>query len=1030
MATFSSPEHFKEHKEYIPLLKKALLTVKPKTEKKFFYYQQFSFGAKKLPLVLVDFEPNCTNLLAKEGHKPSAVGVIKLTDQDELNFEATTGSLKRIKIKKYFSTMGGNIKAVYVPAGEVDDDDTAPTKTVVQPSEQVSTQTTMSPQMEKKLQFEENEFQKRQIRTRVGELQAKTFPPTLAPELKTQVLKTALELAEKGQFTQANKLLDGLAAKLVIAPVTQAQAPVTKPKTTAKPAQQPTPPTKRTKSEQDFDRRKAKTEAALAKLPAGDPQLAEFKTRIDAVNKLATEGNARRAYRDLKQLKIEARRAGTKFAASLNARDLARDAASLLVEVESFAQLVTNLNNGTEALLKDIGKQPKGSACKTEDEAFEFRKYFVNFEQWVRSQLEGARGQRDRALDFANTAEVAKKLEEFAHKIGVLQAQKNPPTKDLAAASETLSKIGNTFKLAGKPITSDVLTERFRKHDQDVEAKLAEWRDISKFQKRDQEKLPGNRFGALQAMEEKRLLAAKEQFKKATAYDVVLGDTKDKSRKVEPLRRFEAVDFIDELEDDLPLPEKIDSGRKNAICAKAEQKIQELIDSEKATSDVVFDLTLKTKEEMVQELADSLGLDVGSCTSDQQQLIQEMAARMMEKIKKATPNTLSAKKVKIKGKTGEIETAEEIKLNGKTYKNPSFLGKGGVGTIFRYEDAEKPGTFVVVKSLNDPERREEMVHELKVHRHAMGGEDGQGHKNIVGMRGAVRGEDDSLHMVLDYEGGGDLRRVSNSVQAAAASGVVSEAARTAINQYFFKQAVEGMKYVQDQNMTHHDIKDMNYLVSEDGTVKVADFGSAQVSKEESGKVKGRGFESTAKYEAPEIGGQAMVTGKADTYTLGTMLDTMAGNVGGFDKGFKGEFEQSKQAVTALDRLKSAMLDPDPDKRPTLEAVQFSAYLADAGQNYPEAQMKELIKATMDYSKKVGGEILDIQTDINVTQVDIQKLEQSKKGKPRDEVAAVDKKIAPLKSKIADAEKRIEAINNRDEIKPLVAQLKKLGAGFK
>jgi len=185
MPIFSSLDHFKEHKDYIPLLKKALLGVKPDAQKKFLFYKQFPFGAKKLPLVLVDFDANCQNALNKAGHKPSAEGTVALTTKDELNFEPKKGDLKRAGIQKYFSTMGSGIKPVYVPAGETDDevsiDGGKPT-----PAQQVL--------------------------ARIAELRAKTFPPDVE-KLKTTALDKAKSLADAGKFADATVLLDQLAAK-------------------------------------------------------------------------------------------------------------------------------------------------------------------------------------------------------------------------------------------------------------------------------------------------------------------------------------------------------------------------------------------------------------------------------------------------------------------------------------------------------------------------------------------------------------------------------------------------------------------------------------------------------------------------------------------------------------------------------------------------------------------------------------------------------------------------------------------------
>ena len=214
MPTFSFPDAFEEHKQYIPLLKKALLQVKPDTQKKFLYFKQYPFGAKKLPLVLVDFDLNCPVALAKAGHKPTDEGIVTLTPQDELNFEPKKGNLKRIRLKKYFATMGSGIKEVFVPPGEVEDEDddlAMPVATEATPPQP------MGNQMERKMEFEENEFKRRQVLARVAELQAAAFPPALEA-LKKQVLDKSRSLAGENRFADADKLLDLLAAKLKTLP--------------------------------------------------------------------------------------------------------------------------------------------------------------------------------------------------------------------------------------------------------------------------------------------------------------------------------------------------------------------------------------------------------------------------------------------------------------------------------------------------------------------------------------------------------------------------------------------------------------------------------------------------------------------------------------------------------------------------------------------------------------------------------------------------------------------------------------------
>jgi hypothetical protein len=239
MATFTFPEHFKEHKQYVVLLKKALLQVKPDTQKKFLYFKQYPFGPKKLPLVLVDFDLNCPAALAKAGHKPTDDGMVSLTPQDELNFEPKKGNLKRTRLKKYFATMGGGMKAVFVPPGEVDEEGDQETTEVAQgtnpsqplaanrpaPPDRPATPPPVAPgmgkQMERKMEFEENEFKRRQLLARVQELQATSSAPALDP-LKKEVLAKATALAQENRFPDANALLDQLATRLKNTPAPQA----------------------------------------------------------------------------------------------------------------------------------------------------------------------------------------------------------------------------------------------------------------------------------------------------------------------------------------------------------------------------------------------------------------------------------------------------------------------------------------------------------------------------------------------------------------------------------------------------------------------------------------------------------------------------------------------------------------------------------------------------------------------------------------------------------------------------------------
>ncbi|MFO1513170.1 MAG: hypothetical protein U1F83_09710 [Verrucomicrobiota bacterium] len=222
MAIFSNPEAFKEHKQYVALLKKALLVVKPGVEKKFLYFKQYPpFGGKKPPLVLVDYDSNCVAALAKAGHKPAAEGLATLTEQDELNFEANKGTLKRIRLKKYFATMGSGIKPVFVPAGEVDEEEgapsesdapvaessvvaTAPATAIADPPEPLPTPAPAA---------DPDAPRRQALLARIKELQGMPCPPDVEA-LRKSALDKARALLTENRFTDVDQLLAGLAAKL------------------------------------------------------------------------------------------------------------------------------------------------------------------------------------------------------------------------------------------------------------------------------------------------------------------------------------------------------------------------------------------------------------------------------------------------------------------------------------------------------------------------------------------------------------------------------------------------------------------------------------------------------------------------------------------------------------------------------------------------------------------------------------------------------------------------------------------------
>lgn len=87
--------------------------------------------------------------------------------------------------------------------------------------------------------------------------------------------------------------------------------------------------------------------------------------------------------------------------------------------------------------------------------------------------------------------------------------------------------------------------------------------------------------------------------------------------------------------------------------------------------------------------------------------------------------------------------------------------------------------------------------------------------------------------------------------------------------FIIYQIVEGMIYVHFRKVIHRDLKPSNIMITEDGTVKICDFGiSKLMTAEEQTMTRGLG---TQKFMAPEIINEEDYNEKADVYSFGVLL---------------------------------------------------------------------------------------------------------------------------------------------------------------
>lgn len=190
------------------------------------------------------------------------------------------------------------------------------------------------------------------------------------------------------------------------------------------------------------------------------------------------------------------------------------------------------------------------------------------------------------------------------------------------------------------------------------------------------------------------------------------------------------------------------------------------------------------------------------------------------------------------------------------------------------------------------------------------------HPNIVKLWDS--GNDDGPYLVTELVGGGSLRGMldmGHRLSVAQAVGVALEAAK-------------GLDFAHRQGFVHRDIKPANLLFSDDGRLRIADFGVARALAEAAWTEPSGAVLGTARYASPEQAQGQPVTGKGDIYSLSLVLiEAVTGQV---------PFAADTTIGTLMARVDARMHlgdelgplaevlewagDPDPGERPAADEL--------------------------------------------------------------------------------------------------------------
>lgn len=269
------------------------------------------------------------------------------------------------------------------------------------------------------------------------------------------------------------------------------------------------------------------------------------------------------------------------------------------------------------------------------------------------------------------------------------------------------------------------------------------------------------------------------------------------------------------------------------------------------------------------------------------------------------------------------------KVLGKRYELIEKVGEGGMGLVYKAKD-HLLNRFVAVKILK-PELTEDEEFINKFKKESLSSAS-LSHPNIVNIYD-VGVEDGIYYIVMEFVKGKTLKQVIKEKAPMSYMDVIN----------ISRQICQALEHAHNNNIVHRDVKPQNILITQDGIAKVTDFGIARVSNSSTltntGSVLGSAY-----YISPEQARGGYTDGKADIYSLGTVMYEMAtGRV---------PFQGESPVVVALKHIQEEVVKPselNPDIPIALEDIILKALEKNSSSRYESAaaMISDLDRASAD-----------------------------------------------------------------------------------
>lgn len=254
-------------------------------------------------------------------------------------------------------------------------------------------------------------------------------------------------------------------------------------------------------------------------------------------------------------------------------------------------------------------------------------------------------------------------------------------------------------------------------------------------------------------------------------------------------------------------------------------------------------------------------------------------------------------------------------LNNR-YELLAKVGDGGMAVVYKARDIMLNRT-VAVKILRESYATDPAFL-ARFNREAQAAAN-LNHPNIVNVFDT--GQDGDIHyIVMEYIEGSNLKELIVKQAPLPASQAIEIAA----------QICDAINYAHTKGLIHRDIKPQNILLTNDGTVKVTDFGIAKGYGDQNLTQTGITL-GTVHYFSPEQAKGLQVSPQSDIYSIGVVLyEMMTGRI---------PFESDNPVALAVKHIEELPPPPrryNPSIPTTLEGIILKALNKDPKDRYPNA----------------------------------------------------------------------------------------------